>query len=81
MRIYFIENIFSRITKIGVAIYANSVENLEKIHKKVGYYPDFIHVDFVDSSMRKEVEDVKLYKLETMKAYCLELRYKHILCQ
>ena len=59
---------FKDYKKIGVAIYANSVENLEKIHKKVGYYPDFIHVDLVDSSMRKEVEDVKLYKLETMKA-------------
>ena len=60
---------FKDYKKIGVAIYANSVENLEKIHKKVGYYPDFIHVDLVDTSMRKEVEDVKLYKLEMMKAY------------
>ena len=60
---------FKDYKKIGVAIYANSVENLEKIHKKVGYYPDFIHVDIVDTSIRKEVEDVELYKLEMMKAY------------
>ncbi|MDC0235085.1 GtrA family protein [Candidatus Marinimicrobia bacterium] len=60
---------FRDFKKVGIAIYANGVENLEHIHSKIGNYPDFIHVDIVDKSMSDDAEDVKTYRLETMKAY------------
>jgi len=60
---------FRDIKKVGVAIYANGVEDLEHIHSKIGHYPDFIHVDIVDKSMSENAEDVKTYRLETMKAF------------
>ena len=60
---------FRDFKKVGVAIYANGVEDLEHIHSKIGQYPDFIHVDIVDKSMSENAEDVKTYRLETMKAY------------
>jgi pentose-5-phosphate-3-epimerase/putative flippase GtrA len=60
---------FSDFKKVGVAIYANGVEDLEDIKSKIGQYPDFIHVDIVDKSMSAAAEDVKAYRLETMKAY------------
>ena len=55
--------------KVGVAIYANGYENLEKIYKKIGQFSDFIHVDIIDSSMNSKAKEVKIHKLETMKAY------------
>ena len=60
---------FSDFKKVGVAIYANGVEDLENIYKKIGQYPDFLHVDIIDKTMRENAEDVKTYRLETMKAY------------
>jgi len=60
---------FRDFKKVGVAIYANGVEDLKHIHSKIGHYPDFIHVDIVDKSISKNAEDVKTYRLETMKAY------------
>mgnify|MGYP001452086938 CR=1 FL=1 len=55
--------------KVGVAVYANGVENLKKIHDRIGQHCDFIHVDVVDNTMSKEAEEIKAYKIETMKAY------------
>ena len=55
--------------KVGVAIYANGYENLNKIYKMIGPYPDFIHVDIVDKTMNLNASDSNLSKLETVKAY------------
>ena len=55
--------------KVGVAIYANGIENLQAIYDKISYFPDFIHVDIVDDSMSENAEEVATYRLETMKAY------------
>ena len=60
---------FSDFKKVGVAIYANGVEDFNHIHNLIGQYPDFIHVDIVDDSMSANAEEVKTYRLETMKAY------------
>jgi len=60
---------FRDFKKVGVAIYANGVEDLKDIKSKIGQYPDFIHVDIVDKSMSDEADDVKTYRLETMQAY------------
>ena len=60
---------FRDFKKVGVAIYANGVEDLENIYNRIGHYPDFIHVDIVDKTMSEDAVDVKTYRLETMKAY------------
>ena len=59
---------FTDFKKVGIAIYANGVEDLASIHSKIGYFPDFIHVDIIDRTMNNDAEEVKTYKLETMKA-------------
>lgn len=60
---------FSDFKKVGVAIYANGVEDLEYIYNRIGHYPDFIHVDIVDKTMYEDAVTVKTYRLETMRAY------------
>ena len=67
---YFLHKKFSfkDYVKVGVAIYANGVEDINKIYQKIGPYPDFIHVDIVDKTFRKKVPIIKSYKLEIIKA-------------
>jgi ribulose-phosphate 3-epimerase len=60
---------FKDYKKVGVAIYANGIENIEKIYTKVGLFSDFIHVDIIDKSINNKAKEVKTYKLETIKAY------------
>ena len=68
---------FRDFKKVGVAIYANGVENLEFIHDKIKTYPDFIHVDIVDETFNKESKEVLTYKTEVIKGYW---NYKFIEC-
>ena len=51
---YFLHKKFSfkDYVKVGVAIYANGVEDINKIYEKIGPYPDFIHVDIVDKHLK-----------------------------
>ena len=37
--------------KVGLAIHLNDSQDIDKIYKRVGDYPDFIHVDLIDESM------------------------------
>lgn len=39
---------------IGIAIHLNRRNDIEKIYKKVGTLPDFIHLDLIDESFNKE---------------------------
>ncbi len=55
--------------KVGVAIYANGYEDINKIFYRIGPYPDFIHVDIVDKTMNPNAKDTNLSKLEVVKAY------------
>jgi pentose-5-phosphate-3-epimerase/putative flippase GtrA len=59
---------FRDFKQVGVAIYANGVENLQRIHEQIGQYPDFIHVDIVDSSFAPEAKETKAYRMETIRA-------------
>mgnify|MGYP006081649985 CR=1 FL=1 len=59
---------FKNYVKVGVAIYANGVEDINKIYEKIGPYPDFIHVDIVDESFLENAPEIKSYKLEVIKA-------------
>ena len=55
--------------KVGVAIYANGYEDINKIYNSIGPYPDFIHVDIVDKTMNESASNPNLSKLEVVKAY------------
>lgn len=59
---------FRDFKRVGVAIYANGIEDLSSIHESIGQYPDFIHVDIIDSSFLKSSQEVKTYRMETIKA-------------
>ena len=58
---------FRDFKQVGVAIYANGVEDLQSIYAKIGQYPDFIHVDIVDASFAPDAKDNKTYRMETIR--------------
>ena len=45
---------FKNYRQIGIAIHLNSENNIKKIFEKVKNYPDFIHVDLIDSTYNPE---------------------------
>lgn len=55
--------------QVGVAVYANGVEDIAGIFQKVQHYPDFIHVDIVDHTFGEEDLDPRAYRLEAIRAY------------
>ena len=60
---------FKDFKKVGVAIYANGIEDLKLIYDKVQDYPDFIHVDIVDQTFNIKSKQVLTYKTEVIKGY------------
>ena len=60
---------FINFKKVGVAIYADKIENIEDINNKISHYPDFIHIDIVDKTMKKNANDIDIICLETIKSY------------
>ena len=67
--IFHIKYSFKDFKKVGVAIYANGVENINEIFSKVENYPDFIHVDIVDKTINIKAENVLSYKTEVIKGF------------
>jgi ribulose-phosphate 3-epimerase len=60
---------FSDYKKVGVAVYANSIENIEDIHRRIENCADIIHVDVVDASYGRKDHEVRTYRLEAVRAY------------
>ena len=60
---------FKDYKKVGVAIYANGIEDINQIFNKVGNYPDFIHVDIVDESINETAKKVLTYKTEVINGF------------
>ena len=58
---------FSKNKKVGVAIYLDNSENIKDIFAKVGYHPDYIHVDFVDKTMNENVDKPNFEKFNEIK--------------
>ena len=59
---------FAKNKKVGVAIYLDNNENIDEIFSKVGFYPDYIHVDFVDETMNKHVGKPNFEKFNQIKS-------------
>ena len=55
--------------RVGVAVYANGVEDIQGIFEKIGQYPDFIHVDIADGTFSDMSHDVRTYRMEVIRAY------------
>jgi pentose-5-phosphate-3-epimerase len=58
---------FAKNKKVGVAVYLDNQENINDIFSKVGFYPDYIHVDFVDKSMNENVDEPNFEKFNEIK--------------
>ncbi len=58
---------FAKNKKVGVAIYLDNKENIDEIFLKVGFYPDYIHIDFVDKSMNENIGEPNFKKLNYIK--------------
>ena len=54
---------FKKNKKVGVAVYLDNKENIKDVFSKVGFYPDYIHVDFVDKTMNNKVGEPDFNKL------------------
>lgn len=60
---------FREYKKVGVAIYADGVEDIKLIFNKISNISDFIHIDIVDKSYNPNCKDVKAYRAEVVKAF------------
>ena len=60
---------FSDFKKVGVAVYANGIEDIKSIHHRIEDFGDIIHVDLVDSTYGREDHEVATYRLEVVRAY------------
>ncbi|MFH1970198.1 MAG: GtrA family protein [Verrucomicrobiota bacterium] len=60
---------FADFKKVGVAIYANGIEDIKGIYEKIGEFPDFIHVDIIDHTFGELESDPKTYRMEVVRAY------------
>ena len=57
--------------KIGVAVYANGIEDINKIFQKINKYPDFIHVDLVDTTFNKNSLEINPNQIKLLAKYYL----------
>ena len=60
---------FKDYKQVGVAIYANGVENIKYIFDRIENYPDFIHVDIVDETINEDAEQTLSFKSEVIRGY------------
>ena len=60
---------FKEYKKVGVAIYADGVEDISFIYNKISKISDFIHIDIVDKSYNPNCKEVKAYRAEVVRAY------------
>lgn len=60
---------FREYKKVGVAIYADGVEDIKLIYNKISNISDFIHIDIVDKTYNPNCQDVKAYRAEVVRAY------------
>ena len=60
---------FSDYKRVGVAVYANGIEDIKTVHARVQNFADIIHVDIVDASYGQQDHEVRTYRLEVIRAY------------
>jgi pentose-5-phosphate-3-epimerase/putative flippase GtrA len=71
---------FSERREVGVAVYANGIENISKIKDVIDVFPDFIHVDIVDNTVTGITNEVHAYRLEAIRAHWRNIKiHTHIM--
>ena len=60
---------FHEYKKVGVAIYADGVEDISLIYNKISNISNFIHIDIVDKTFNPDCKEVKAYRAEVVRAY------------
>lgn len=60
---------FREYKKVGVAIYADGLEDIKLIFNKISNISDFIHIDIVDNTYNPNCKEVKAYRAEVVRAY------------
>lgn len=60
---------FKDYKKVGVAIYADGIDDIQNIYSKISDVCDFIHLDIVDNTFKDNSTEVKAYKAEVVKAF------------
>lgn len=60
---------FKEYKKVGIAIYADGVEDIQRIYEKISDVCDFIHIDIVDETFKKNCAEIKAYRAEVVRAY------------
>ena len=60
---------FKDFKKVGVAIYANGVDDIHSIYMKINNYADLIHIDIIDHTFNSNAANVLSYKSEVIRAY------------
>ena len=60
---------FHEFKKVGVAIYADGVEDISLIYNKISNISNFIHIDIVDKTFNPDCKEVKAYRAEVVRAY------------
>ena len=58
---------FKKNKKVGVAVYLDDKEDISNIFSKVGFHPDYIHIDMVDKSMNSNVKDPDFSKFDQVR--------------
>ena len=58
---------FKKNKTVSVAVYLDHKEDIDNIFSKVGFHPDYIHIDMVDKSMNLNVDDPDFTKLDEVR--------------
>ena len=57
---------FTFIRDVGIAVYLKKSEDINKIKSRILNFPDFIHIDLVDKTYKKDAEEVDLSKIRLL---------------
>ena len=60
---------FRGFKEVGVAVYANTTEDIRLVRQKVGDFPSFIHVDIVDETFNAKSTLPATLRMEVVRAY------------
>jgi ribulose-phosphate 3-epimerase len=70
---------FDFVKRVGLAVYLNKGEDVEKAFSKIKYYSDFIHVDLVDKSFNKDAREIDISLINEINKTKFLKKFLHIM--
>ena len=70
---------FDFVKEVGLAVYLNKGEDVEKTFSKIKYYADFIHVDLVDTSFNPGAKEIDLSVIDEINKTWILKKFLHIM--